>query len=1400
MKNHEHLLFAGKDLKLLKWIGMELESEFVVHYTQEVEEVKMILANELLLSLIVVDTDDFDADFEIAEFVKKYPRLASLPVVALGRDNQDIELKYLQLGATDFIKKPLKKEIVVNRIRSIYRIYKCHAHNELFEKDMLTGVYNKEFFLNEAKYILDKNTDIDYDLVCFDIDRFKIINDLYGTAGGDKLLQYIAKIYLDAALLHHWIIGRLHNDVFVILMERGSMDYDELTHLFAHHVESFNIKLVLSFGIYPITDRSLPVSVMCNRALMTSKSMKGNYQTSYTIYQESLRQNIIEQQSMINEMENSLLKGEFVPFYQPKYHIETGHIIGFEALVRWVHPTKGIIPPSEFIPLFEANGFISKVDFYIWEEVCKDLQKLMKKGYQVVPVSVNVSRIELYLNIEEHLLSLLERYEVPVSLLRLEITETAYTQDPKQLIDVVERLRSHGFRILMDDFGSGYSSLNMLKEVPVDVLKVDLKFLQDLQTSGKSEKILESVVIMARKLNLSVIAEGVETNKQVHFLKSIGCLRAQGYYYSRPVNQETMFQLYENPHILMGDIKDRIESIINVEDLLTQIYQVNDVEWYRSAFLKLDAQIFEYDFKTDSMRYYDSRISPTNGKLSKIEVPNYIQRIQEGYHIHPHDIHIALDLLSGRKEVKCRLRAHPYFSNEGYQWYEAVARTIYDENLPKVAVGVIRNITNEKLNEMVLKALLMIDAQKGIHLSVREIWKDIAQGLCFDMAYSVIRTNNQPCVDIYYQDNKNLILPKHLTPFSSEQMNAMKKEYEVHQGILCLNNEDIHHPLVQDYIYPGIKSICCIPRLINHEYIGDIVFVSSQKRKLTENEKAVFIEVNKYIEAFMNIQYYAKELQDKNELYDLIMNNSFGGVLLLTITNHRMIGKIANISFYQLFELDRNIPIEEIVIEDLFQHLEQEKLMRAIELSIVKNQPIIETLHGKKQDGTYLTLEIKIQALTQDRSQIVLTINDISERIQHIQELKVSELRYRLAFEQTSLRLWDYNIKTKQLYRSQMVQDEDGLAQIVDNVPEIFIEKNIIHPDYQKGYLDFYKKISDGIDCDYLFKSLRKNGVYKWMHISYQVLFDEFGHPDHAIGVGEDVNEVYENKLKIQREKYYESLFHNSRIYYDINLTHNSIIFNKQDIFDNIHDYSYSAFLQYVTIEVVDEQDQERFEKEFSIENLKEYYRNGHTFLSYEFELGTQNKRWYEIDVNLYSPNDSEDICAFATLRDIDERKRYELSLEFKVRHDELTGVYTREVIRNYVENIVNHQKIAIMMIDVDDFKLINDTFGHAYGDETLRNIADVLIQVAGDNGIVGRMGGDEFIIIVDRFNDSQDIVKMAQRINDNIHLSYFVNNQKYDLSCSIGITYSQGEHDFDMLYTKADENQYQMKKYKKQK
>jgi len=364
-------------------------------------------------------------------------------------------------------------------------------------------------------------------------------------------------------------------------------------------------------------------------------------------------------------------------------------------------------------------------------------------------------------------------------------------------------------------------------------------------------------------------------------------------------------------------------------------------------------------------------------------------------------------------------------------------------------------------------------------------------------------------------------------------------------------------------------------------------------------------------------------------------------------------------------------------------------------------------------------------------------------------------------------------------------------------LPEYFVENNYIHPDYHQGYLDFYRKISQGEDCDYLFKALHKDGVYKWMHITYHVLFDEYGQPDHAIGFGEDVNEVYANKIRIQQEQYYEAIMYGSRLYYDINLSENSIVYNDhRNLLEDVNEFTYTHFLEYITEKVVSPNDHQKFLHEFSRKQLMHLFKEGKTLLSREYELGTEEKRWYEIDINLYTPIDSTDICAFITTRDIDERKRYELSLEFNVKHDDLTGVYTRNAIQKYVESIIKQKPIAVMMIDVNEFKLINDTFGHTYGDDTLRNIADVLLQVVNNRGVVGRMGGDEFIVVIDDFKDRQEIINMAKRINDSIHLTYVVNQEKHTLSCSIGIACSDDiNNSFKRLYRQADENLYNMKK-----
>ncbi len=1398
MDYQEHILLISKDLKVLEFIDQACHLQYIIDCVDNMADAKDILINELSLMLMIVDIDDFPDGFELIRFVRQYPRFMNLSILIIGELYPDIEKQMGLLGIMGHVKKPIEKDEFVDTIQDMHKSQGYH----LFERDALTGVYNKEFFLRKAADILQRDIHKDYDLVCFDIDRFKLINDFYGTAEGDRLLCYIAKLFAKVSIDYHWLLGRLHNDVFVILMEHGSMTYEDLTKIVDRQLEavSKDMKIILSFGIYPITDKSLSVSVMCDRALLASKKAKGNYSTSYTVYQEVLRQTIMDEQSMINEMDAALAMGQFVPFYQPKYNIETGHIIGFEALVRWVHPTRGLIPPQEFIPLFESNGFISQVDYYIWEEVCKDLRKLRDAGYDVLPVSVNVSRMELYLNIESQLLGLMNKYQIPTKLFRLEITETAYTKDPQQLIEVVEILRKRGFLILMDDFGSGYSSLNMLKEVPVDVLKIDLQFVQGIETSGKSEKILESVVIMARKLNLAVIAEGVETKKQVDFLLSIGCLRAQGYYYSHPISREEMYAIYDNPAIYKGDSKDNIEKLINIDDILNHIQHVDDVNWYRSAILKLDAQIFEYDFKTGSMRYYDSHVNQKTGELNKIEVPNYIQRIKEGYHIYPDDLKIALELLSGQEEYKCRLRAKPYFSNQSYQWYEVISRTIYDEyHQPILAVGVLRNVTDEKLNEMVLQSLLAIDAQNALYQTVTQVWANIGKALYFDMVYSVNRMHQPIKCYLHYQLDELIKMPVHMKSLDVHPSQKICDIYYQNQGIIHLTDEYDNFNEWQDYIQGGITDVYCLPIFNKKQYIGDVVFASREKRQLSDHEKAVLIEIGKYIDTYRDIQILAKALQDKNALYNMIMDNIFSAVLLIALNEHKAEAIIANKSFYQLYEIDEKQAIQDIDIMSLLDDSDRTLIENALWQTVHQGQVQIHTYHGIRTDGEVLTLEMRAHYLSrkQESHLVVVTINDISERIKHEKEVALSEIRYRLAFEQTSLRLWDYNIKTKQLYRSAAVQKDAGYEEIIDDVPAFFIKNNIIHPDYQKGYQEFYEKVSQGNDCDYLFKSIHKDGTYKWMHISYRVLFDEQGQPDHAIGIGEDINEVYKNKLKIQQEQYYESLFHHSRIYYDINLSQDSIVFNdERDLFHDISNYTFTGFLEFTVKRLVSPQDAKRFMTEFNIEKLKGLFYKGQTFRSYEFQLGDKQKCWYEIDVNLYTPTNSHDICAFVTVRDIDERKRYELSLEFNVRHDDLTGLYTRRFIREYVEEKARHQKIALLMIDVDDFKLINDTFGHDYGDETLRNIADVLVQVVGEKGIVARIGGDEFVMIIETFDSEQDVMNIAKRINDNIHLSFTVNNECHTLSCSIGIAYSN-EHDytFKSLFNKADQNQYKMKK-----
>ena len=403
--------------------------------------------------------------------------------------------------------------------------------------DELTGIYNKQAFYAKTKEMLLDNPDKNFDLLRINIERFKVLNDLFGESTGDKLLRYIGK-FLKEINLPLCVSGRLYADNFVVCYEAGKGDSRRMINTLQMVADSFaiNNRTILSFGLYRIDDKTLPVSVMCDRANMALWKAKGNFKNPYCEYDEKMRQQVLKEQKIINAMERAIQNKEFTLYLQPKYDIEKGTIIGAEALVRWISLENGFISPGDFIPVFENNGFVYEVDKFIWEESCRYLRKWLDEGREVHPISVNVSRIDLYTpKLVQHLVNLREKYQLPSQYLELEITESAYTEDPEQIITITRQLREAGFVILMDDFGTGYSSLNMLKDIQIDVLKLDMGFLKSSDYSAKGGNILTAILKMAESLKMQTIAEGMETKEQVEFLKSIGCKYVQGFYYSKPL-------------------------------------------------------------------------------------------------------------------------------------------------------------------------------------------------------------------------------------------------------------------------------------------------------------------------------------------------------------------------------------------------------------------------------------------------------------------------------------------------------------------------------------------------------------------------------------------------------------------------------------------------------------------------------------------------------------------------------------------------------------------------------------------------------------------------------------------------------------------------------------------------
>lgn len=403
--------------------------------------------------------------------------------------------------------------------------------------DSLTGLLNRDQFYEDVHDMVNKYHDTTFYLICSNIKDFKFINEIFGMEKGNQVLIKQAKL-MASNPSERTICARLMNDRFALCLPREEFDEKRVADSIKELQREFSgnsFHLHTYMGVYEIRDRDEAVSIMVDKANIAADTIKNNYDCCVAYYDEHLLEISIEQRRLLGEFEPALQNDEFVMYLQPQVKRD-GAAKGAEALVRWVHPSRGILTPYAFIDILENAGLIYKLDLYIWEKAAQKLAEWKEKGYGSYHISVNISTKDFYIiDIYETFTGLINKYGIAASNLHLEITETTLMTDFEKNMNIIHKLQGVGFRVEIDDFGSGYSSLNMLKDISADVLKIDMGFLRKSENEVKGQDILESIITLAGKIGMDVITEGVETKKQLDMLTMMGCHEFQGYYFSKPV-------------------------------------------------------------------------------------------------------------------------------------------------------------------------------------------------------------------------------------------------------------------------------------------------------------------------------------------------------------------------------------------------------------------------------------------------------------------------------------------------------------------------------------------------------------------------------------------------------------------------------------------------------------------------------------------------------------------------------------------------------------------------------------------------------------------------------------------------------------------------------------------------
>lgn len=501
------------------------------------------------LSLVLLDVHmPVLNGFEFLKRMREDALLSSVPIMVITANGGiDVELNCLDLGAADFITKPYHSDIIIRRIRNVIRLKESSLTLEAVERDELTGLYTEQAFSHYVKQIMSFKPNKKMQLIVAKVKDFKLVNSIYGAEKADEFLRYLASAY--SKRLKDGLIARKANTSFVCLLYGDKeLDHRKMADTINEISENAPIKGVkVKYGIYEDIDKNLPISTCYDYVSLAIETIMESYDHDIAFYTEEIAKKRIHEQMIENCFEEALNDEEFLVYYQPKIDLSTEKVIGAEALVRWKKSDGTMVPPGEFIPVYEKNGQIEKLDEYVFRKVCQLQRREMDEWKKLINISVNLSRSSiLHDGIAECYIKIAKDNKIPFSCVPLEITESAAIYG-KRIHSTTEQLVNAGFKLHMDDFGSGYSSMLCLNQIPFSALKID-KSLIDHVCEEKGKTLVEQVIMLSKLLNMKVVAEGVETEEQIIELRKMNCDEIQGFYYAKPMPEKEFTEYVKGNH------------------------------------------------------------------------------------------------------------------------------------------------------------------------------------------------------------------------------------------------------------------------------------------------------------------------------------------------------------------------------------------------------------------------------------------------------------------------------------------------------------------------------------------------------------------------------------------------------------------------------------------------------------------------------------------------------------------------------------------------------------------------------------------------------------------------------------------------------------------------------------